>query len=279
MSSPSLKPQSEGLVIIQRGSTESSPVSRALFILFRALDLPLQYAILSSRSLGAPLINALGGTAILPPAGGHVYSLGLETNTGVGLGLSPQRAILFGMAVGTFLRQSHWVVAISQEPMTPVAAGIVSVVETVYNSLNMLLYTNAATSVLSYAATHGDETRLPIQTLVGVALYVLGMAIEWGSEMQRMNFKRDARNKDRVYTRGLFGLARHINYGGYVLWRAGFATAAAGWVWGLVVGGFLTFDFVKRAIPELDEYCGKTYAQAWTQYKRAVPYQLFPFVL
>ncbi|KAE9401866.1 hypothetical protein BT96DRAFT_1017960 [Gymnopus androsaceus JB14] len=275
----SSSPPKKGLVI-QRGSTERSPVSKALFVLCRALDLPLQYAILSSRSLGAPLINALGGTAILPPAGGHVYSLGLETNTGLGSGLSPQRAILFGMAVGSFIKQSHWVVAISQEPITPVASGFVGVLNTVYNTLNTLLYTNAATSVMSYAqATHGDETRLPIQTLVGVGLYVLGMALEWGSEMQRLNFKRDVRNKGRVYTGGLFGLARHINYGGYVLWRAGFATAAAGWMWGLIVGGFLTFDFVKRAIPELDEYCGKRYAQAWTQYKRAVPYQLFPFVL
>ncbi|KAE9393190.1 hypothetical protein BT96DRAFT_1052407 [Gymnopus androsaceus JB14] len=80
--------------------------------------------------------------------------------------------------------------------------------------------------------------------------------------MQRLSFKRDARNKGQVYTGGLFGLARHINYGGYVLWRAGFATAAAGC--GLVIAGFFTFDFLKRGILELDEYCGKRYAQAWT---------------
>ncbi|KIK55833.1 hypothetical protein GYMLUDRAFT_230645 [Collybiopsis luxurians FD-317 M1] len=257
---------------MERGSSRSTPVSRGLFVLSRALDLPIQYAILSSRALGAPLINTLGGAPI-SPTGRPVYLLG--TN----LGLSPQRAILFGMAVGSFVKQSHWVLAIGQEPISPALAAFVGAFNTLSNSINTLLFTNAATSVLSYPSVGLDETRLPIQTLVGIGMYVLGMGLEWVSEMQRLKFKKNPRNKGRPYTGGLFGLARHINYGGYVLWRAGFATAAAGWLWGAAVAGFLTFYFTKRAIPELDEYCGKRYGVEWVQYKRSVPSKLLPFIL
>ncbi|KAF5364515.1 hypothetical protein D9757_011343 [Collybiopsis confluens] len=258
--------------LIERGSNRSTPVSRALFVLFRALDLPIQYAILSSRSLGAPLVNALGG-AHLVPSGRPVYLFGTS------IGLSPQRAILFGMAVGSFVKQSHWVTSISQEPLSPTSSGLVGIVNTIYNSLNTLFFTNAATSVLSYASVGWDETRLPVQTVVGVAMYIFGMGLEWVSEMQRLKFKKDPKHKGQLYTGGLFGLARHINYGGYVLWRAGFAVAAAGWVWGTIVGGWLVYDFTKRAIPELDVYCGKRYPGQWAQYKNSVRSKLLPFIL
>ncbi|KAH7875829.1 uncharacterized protein C8R40DRAFT_1169962 [Lentinula edodes] len=232
--------------LINRGSTESAPLSRTIFVLARALDLPLQYAILSSRSLTAPLIHALGGTAILP-TGRPLFLMG--TNTG----LSPQRAILFGMALGSFVKQSHWI--------------------------NTILFTNTATSVLAYPTVNGDETVLPVPTIFGLGFYALGMVLEWGSEIQRLRFKKNPRNKGRVYTKGLFGLARHINYGGYVLWRTGFAMAAAGWTWGLVTGAFYTYNFLTDGIPELDGYCKKRYTEEWSQYKRDVPYKLFPFIL
>ncbi|KAF5351472.1 hypothetical protein D9757_012873 [Collybiopsis confluens] len=131
-------------------------------------------------------------------------------------------------------------------------------------------------SVLSYAAVGWDETRLPAQTIVGVAMYISGMGLEWVSEMQRLKFKKDPKHKGQLYTGGLFGLARHINYGGSVLWRAGFAVAAAGWIWGTIVGGWLVYDFTKRAIPELDVYCGKRCR--WAQYKSSVRSKLLPFI-
>ncbi|KAJ3909698.1 hypothetical protein F5879DRAFT_984528 [Lentinula edodes] len=259
-------------VLIQRGSNERTPFSRGLFVLSRGLDLPLQYAILSSRSLAAPLIHALGGTAILP-TGPPLFLMG--TNTG----LSPQRAILFGMVIGSFVKQSYWVTAISQEPMTPRAAVLIGAFYAVASSLNTILFTNTATSVLGYASVAGDETRLPIQTLVGIGLYALGMVLEWASELQRLRFKKDPKNKGRAYTGGLFGLARHINYGGYVLWRVGSSIAAAGWFWGAAVGGFHTYYFLKDGIPELDAYCSKRYSEQWSEYKKAVPYKLFPYIL
>ncbi|KAJ4471979.1 hypothetical protein J3R30DRAFT_3709385 [Lentinula aciculospora] len=258
--------------LVQRGSYESAPFFRSLFVLFRALDLPLQYAILSSRSLAAPLIQALGGTPI-PPTGRPLFLMG--TNTG----LSPQRAILFSMAIGSFVKQSYWVTAISQEPLPPGASGVIGAFNTLMNSLNSIFFTTVATSVLSYPAVDRNETRLPVQTIIGLGLYTLGMIMEWGSEIQRLKFKKDPRNKGRVYAGGFFGFARHVNYGGYVLWRTGFALAAAGWTWGAVIGGFHIYNFLNDGIPELDDYCSKRYNEQWAQYKRAVPYKLFPFIL
>ncbi|KAJ3781658.1 hypothetical protein GGU11DRAFT_472461 [Lentinula aff. detonsa] len=259
--------------LIQRGSSSSpTPFSRSVFVFFRALDLPLQYSIISSRALAAPLIRELGGASI-PPTGRPLYLLG--TNTG----LSPQRAILFGMAIGSVVKQSHWAMFISREPMPTGASAAVGVFNAFSNAINMILFTNAATSALAYPTVDGDETKLSVPTLVGLGMYALGMVLEWGSELQRLRFKKNPINKGRVYSGGLFGLARHINYGGYVLWRGGFALAAAGWTWGAIVGGFHIWNFVSSSIPELDEYCSNRYNEQWAQYKRAVPYKLFPFIL
>ncbi|KIK60221.1 hypothetical protein GYMLUDRAFT_74019 [Collybiopsis luxurians FD-317 M1] len=256
------KPEGKA-VVFERGSYRSTPISRGLFILLRALDLPIQYAILSSRALGTPLIHALGGVPI-PPTGRPVYVLGTS------LGLSPQRTILLGW--------HYWVSTITREPISPAGAGLAGALNTFYNGANTLLFINTATSVLSYASVAFNETRLPIQTLVGIGLYIFGMGFEWISEMQRLRFKKDVRDRGRPYTKGLFRFARHVNYGGYVLWRAGFATAAAGWLWGTIVSGYLNFDFSRRAIPELDEYCGKRYGEEWFHYRKSVPYKLFPFI-
>lgn len=243
--SPSLKkPQP----IVQRGSYGPSPGSRATFIMLRALDLPLQYAILSSRGLGNPIISALGGTPI-PPTGRPLF-LG-----GTNIGLSPLRSILFGMAIGSFVKHTYWVTSISQESFTFSAAVVIGVGNALADGLNALLFNNAATSVLSYV--NGDETRLPTPALVGIGLYVLGMALEWGSEMQRLSFKKDVRNKGEVYDGGLFGLARHVNYGGFTLWRAGYAMAGGGWIAGAASAAFSLWIFMTKGIPELNDYCEK----------------------
>ena len=75
------------------------------------------------------------------------------------------------------------------------------------------------------------------------------------SEIQRKVFKDKPENKGKPYGGGLFGLATNINYGGYTLWRAGYAVAAAGLPWGALVGAFFFYDFTTRAIPALDQYC------------------------
>ncbi|KAJ3850128.1 hypothetical protein EV368DRAFT_84843 [Lentinula lateritia] len=264
MSSTGQEPKEYKSLLI-RGNTESSPFSRALFIILRFIDLPIQYAILSSHSISVPsLIRSLGGTSILPTA----------TDT--------PRSILLGMTLAAFAKQIYWVLAVSMTPVTPKTSALISLFNLSCNIANTVLFVNVATSVLSYngPSRSRDETiHLPIQMIVGLALFVLGLAVEWVSEIQRTRFKTEPRNRGQIYTKGLFAYTRHINYTGYVLWRAGFATAAAGWGWGLFVASAFTYDFLTRGIPELDQYCERKYGEGWAQYKKVVPYKLFPFIV
>ena len=94
-----------------------------------------------------------------------------------------------------------------------------------------------------------------LHIILGILFFDLGLTIETASELQRRAFKRDPRNTGKPFSRGLFGLARNINYGGHILWKMGNALAAGGWVWALLVGGFYLYDFVTRGVPVLDGYC------------------------
>lgn len=91
--------------------------------------------------------------------------------------------------------------------------------------------------------------------LVGIFFYLLGMFLEVLSEVQRRDFEREEKNEGKAYMGGLFALARHINYGGYILMRTGYTLAAGGWVFGGMVGGAFFYDFATRAVPFTDLSC------------------------
>lgn len=154
------------------------------------------------------------------------------------------------MAAGSAVKQNYWLVGISHETFPPSAALMVSAFNTAFNSMNSLLFVCQATS----ASVNGEHfPQIPL--LVGAGLYTIGILTESISEWQRKNFKADPANKGKVYRGGLFSLARHINYGGYTLWRCGYSLAAGGWVWGAAIGAFFFWDFSHRAIPVLSQYC------------------------
>lgn len=91
--------------------------------------------------------------------------------------------------------------------------------------------------------------------MLGLGLYTVGLVTEFASEVDRRRFKSKPENKGKPYGGGLWSWATNINYGGYTLWRAGYAVSAAGLPWGAVVGGWFFYDFTSRAIPSLDRYC------------------------
>lgn len=228
---------------IKRGIKEPSYIGTACFIGSRALDPFLQYGILA-KGFGGNVIEKVGGK-VLPqgPA--------LITNTPLDglLGLSPYRSIIFGMSVGSMVKQNLHCAAIMQEQMPPNAGLMIGAFNAVFNSLNSLFFVCAQTS----ASANGESfPQTPL--IVGSSLYAIGMALEFGSEIQRHVFKKDPKNKGKVYEGGLFGLSRHVNYFGYTLWRTGYAIASGGWTWGAVVASFFVWDFNFRAIPVLQHY-------------------------
>lgn len=228
---------------IQRGIKQPSYAGTATFFGLRAADPFLQYGILA-KGYGTSIIEKVGGRALSqgPP---------LVTNTPLDsiIGLSPYRSILLAMSVGSMVKQNLHLTTIMQEQMPPSGGVFVGTFNAVLNSLNSLFFVCAQTSA-SANGEHFPQTPL----IAGSIMYIAGMAIELGSEMQRHLHKKDPANKGKVYEGGLFGLSRHINYLGYTMWRTGYALAAGGWVWAATTAAFFVYDFTQRGIPVLQHY-------------------------
>ncbi|TKA75243.1 hypothetical protein B0A49_05543 [Cryomyces minteri] len=243
----------------RKGTSVSGIVT---FVALRALDLPIQYYLLRSN-VGARLIQYLGGTAItIPPA-----------NTATVLGLPPYYATIVLMATGSAAKQIYWATRISEQVLPPPFAILLAAYNTVLNSINTILSvwawsSNSAPSGSSYSLTQG----------VGLLLYGTGLFTEWYCEVQRKRFKQDPRNQGKPYSGGLFGLATNINYGGYTLWRTGYALYCAGLPWAGVMVAWLVGDFCARAIPSMEGYCQNKYGDQWTEVRRKVPYRLLPWI-
>jgi protein-S-isoprenylcysteine O-methyltransferase Ste14 len=252
--------------LIARGDYTPTPAGKATFFFLRAIEPALQYSILA-HGLGTSALHRVG-LRTLPP--------GLPTRTGIslidGLGLSPYRLVLLGMAVGAAVKQNIWVTALSGEPMPVKGAIAVGLFNAAFNSMSTYAFLMSATS----ASTEADFPQPAL--LIGGSLYAVGIVTELVAEIQRKRFKADPNNKGKAYTGGLWSFARHINYGGYTIWRAGYAMAGGGYILGALVGAFFAWDFTQRAIPVLNEYCEKRYGTQWEEFKRKTPYQLIPYI-
>ncbi|KAJ8110166.1 hypothetical protein OPT61_g6916 [Boeremia exigua] len=252
--------------LISRGDYTSTPAGKATFFLLRAVEPALQYGILA-HGIGTPILHRLG-LRTLPP--------GLPAQTGIaaidGLGLSPYRLVLLGMSIGSAIKQNIWVALLSGESMPVVPAIQIGLFNAFFNSISSYAFLIGATSA-------SKESSFPQPSLiVGGTLYTVGILTELVAEIQRKRFKADPKNKGKAYTGGLWQFARHINYGGYTLWRAGYGLAGGGWALGALVGTLFAIDFSTRAIPILNEYCEKRYGKAWEDFKQRTPYRLIPFV-
>lgn len=252
--------------LIARGDYTPTVAGKAVFFLVRGLEPALQYSILA-HGLGTSLLHRIGL---------HTLPQGVPARTGIafidGLELSPYRLVLYGMAVGAAVKQNIWVTVLSGEPMPAGGALAIGAFNAVFNSMSSYAFLLSATSA-------SKESVFPQPALItGSALYVVGLLTELVAEIQRKRFKSDPKNKGKAYTGGLWQLARHINYGGYTLWRTGYAMAGGGYTLGALVGAFFAWDFGTRAIPILNEYCEKRYGEDWQQFKKDTPYRLIPFV-
>jgi protein-S-isoprenylcysteine O-methyltransferase Ste14 len=228
--------------LVKRGVYKRNQAGIATFVALRALDPVLQYGILG-KGVGSTLLHKIGLDTL--PAG--------PPNTGTFLdafGLSPYRLILLSMATGSAFKHILWSTAFGEEELTPKTGAIVATFNAVINSINTLLFTAAATSASLSSGSQFPQTPL----LVGSALFVAGMGIEIYSEYERKVFKDDPKNKGKLYTGGLWSTTRHANYFGYTLWRAGFSTAAGGWILGAASTAFFAYNFIAASIPEQEEY-------------------------
>ena len=130
--------------------------------------------------------------------------------------------------------------------------------------------------VLLAFAREGGSNPAPVglAEVMGIVLYLLGSYLNTCSEYQRQRFKSDAANKGRLFTSGLFRLARHINYFGDVLLFSGLALVT-GRPGALIIPLVMTLNFVLILIPRKEAYLSRKYGQQFTDYasraKRFIP--------
>ncbi|CAJ2509008.1 Uu.00g140340.m01.CDS01 [Anthostomella pinea] len=256
--------------LVSRNEKGSTPLGSATFIALRLLDPFLQYGLLI-HGWGDPLIRLLGGRPL--PLEGPVLVLGLPY----------WRLSIFAMAVAGCAKTIFYLVYVSRMAMPVRAAVFVGFFKLFSTTVNTLLFcttaTSAASAFLSARSVEPDTIPLPPVLLVASwAVFVVGMAIENVAELQRKAFKDDPRNKGKPFTGGLFSAARHINYGGYAIWKSAAAMAACGYWWGGLTLAWLIAEFRRRVIPEIDAYCTERYGAGWVNFKNTTRYKMIPYI-
>ncbi|OBT64602.1 hypothetical protein VE03_06384 [Pseudogymnoascus sp. 23342-1-I1] len=262
----------------------SSPLGTALFTSIRTADIFIQYGLVA-YSLATPRLHTIGVSA-LPPFLPGAFSLPTLANF---TALPLQARLIIALAAASSIKHVYWLFRIGETEIRPTDAVAVGFFNTIFNSLNSIFWSiaplapllpTAAASLLTdlgiLSPAPRDLTSLTPAFVIGTALAVVGLTLETTSEIQRRNFKARPENKGKPYTGGLFGVARHINYGSYCLWRAGYAMAAAGPIWGGLVFWFFYYDFTNRGVPVLDRYCADRYGEDWQQYRKKVKSSLLP---
>lgn len=238
---------------------KSTPIGTSLFVGLRGIDPFLQRYILLSTPF-ATLLPKISLSAPSPPPTG-------DLTLPFAPGMTPFQSLIWTMSIGSAVKQIFWILYLSKEPMYPQGSLFICAFNTLFNTANSLLFT-----------LQPPAQWYPWQIYIGAAFYASGILIETISEIQRKAFKDAKGNEGKPYSGGLFSLARSINYGGYTLWRGGYALAAGGPVWGAIAGCLMAWDFTSRAIPVMDEYCSKRYGAQWERVKQKVPYVLLPYI-
>ena len=98
-----------------------------------------------------------------------------------------------------------------------------------------------------------------------IALFLLGCALNTGSELQRDRFKKEPANAGRLYTKGLFSLSRHINFFGDVLWVTAYAIVAHT-IWAGIIPIYTLCFFVFFNAPLLDRHLAGHYGEQYEAY-------------
>ena len=230
---------------MDRSKKGSNPAPRLLFTVLRALDPYLQHLVIFG-GIGYQLLSKAGISTV--PAG-------------------PKGAVLVAMSAACAVKQIINMTWILETQVPYIGMVLVSLYNTITNGL-------ASLSAIHY----GPSIELGIPQYVGISLFSVGLLTELISEIQRKRFKDNPANQGKNYSGGLFSLARHINYGGYTLWRTGLALTSGNYWLAALQFVWHTYDFSARAVPVLTDYCRNRYGEGWKQFERDVPYILFPFI-
>ncbi|KAK4228556.1 hypothetical protein QBC38DRAFT_474692 [Podospora fimiseda] len=262
----------KGVDLIARGQYGVNPLGTATFIGLRALDPILQYHLIHpTKGLLASLFSKFSISTI------PVSSL--PTVSFLSLSLPLPHWIIISLSSIAALKQIFWLLYTNKEVVTPSTAVAVGTFNSVVNSINSAFFIASATSAV-YATPQitipvlNEQVSLPVA--LGALSFFVGIAMETVPEIQRKFFKEDPTNRFRICDVGLWGWARHINYGAYAIWRAGYGLAAGGWGAGIFMGAWQVGHFVTHSMGLMDDYMAGKYGAKWEAHKRKVKYLLVP---
>ncbi|UCC45329.1 MAG: DUF1295 domain-containing protein [Candidatus Zixiibacteriota bacterium] len=112
--------------------------------------------------------------------------------------------------------------------------------------------------------------------IAGIFLYLTGSCINTVADYQRYAWKRNAENKGRLYTEGLFKYSMHINYFGDSIMYIGLAMITLEYVC-LFVSVIIILNFVFLQIPMLDKHLSEKYGDEFEEYLKRTK-KFIPFV-
>jgi protein-S-isoprenylcysteine O-methyltransferase Ste14 len=112
--------------------------------------------------------------------------------------------------------------------------------------------------------------------IFGIILFVAGCVLNTGGEILRNQWKKKPVNKGKIYTKGFFKYARHINYFGDLLWVTAYAVITRNW-YAVSIPIFLFCLFAFYNAPKLDKYLKDKYGKDYDNYAKQTK-MLIPFV-
>lgn len=117
---------------------------------------------------------------------------------------------------------------------------------------------------------------LNIFDFIGIALFILGSALNTLSEHQRLIFKKNPSNKGKIFNQKLFKHIRHVNFLGDILWVLGYSILVSS-IFSYLVVFLLTIFFIFVNIPKLEKHLIEHYKEDFFIWKKS-SYRLIPFI-
>jgi len=139
------------------------------------------------------------------------------------------------------------------------------------------LVTCFMTFVLLIFARKGGANPNPVGLIevAGLAFYSVGSYLNTFAEYQRQHFKSDPANTGQLYTQGLFGLSRNINYFGDIVLFSGLALVT-GQITLLTIPLAMALNFVFFIIPQKEAYLSEKYGSQFKNFSKQTR-KLIPF--
>jgi steroid 5-alpha reductase family enzyme len=135
------------------------------------------------------------------------------------------------------------------------------------------------------AVTSTEPKGLDVFAWVGLAVWVIGFALEAIADLQKSRFRADPTNKGSFITSGLWAISRHPNYFGEIVLWTGVAIIALpvlqGWQFATLISPVFVYLLITRVsgVPLLEKKADSTWGgqEAYEAYKRRTPV-LVPFL-